>query len=91
MATMAGGSAAEENTGESNVCMPNGFPEGVEPRPQSVAGVERSQYKAAWRKAMKIELDVHKTTGTKLRLRREGGNLLVQNGYSRTRLTMMIS
>ena len=29
MAMMAGGSAAEENTGESNVCMPSGFPEGV--------------------------------------------------------------
>ena len=27
MAMMAGGLAAEENTGESNVCMPSGFPE----------------------------------------------------------------
>ena len=27
MAMMAGGPAAEENTGESNVCMPSGFPE----------------------------------------------------------------
>ena len=27
MAMMAGGPASEENTGESNVCMPSGFPE----------------------------------------------------------------
>ena len=64
MAMMAGGPAAEENTGESNVCMPSGFPEDVEPPPQSMADVERSQYKAAWRKAMNTELDGHKTTGT---------------------------
>ena len=64
MAMMAGGPAAEENKGESNVCMPSGFPEDVEPPPQSVADVERSQYKAAWRKAMKTELNGHKTTGT---------------------------
>ena len=63
-AMMAGGPAAEENTGESNVCMPSGFPEDVEPPPQSVADVERSQYRTAWRKAMKTELDGHKTTGT---------------------------
>ena len=63
-AVMAGGPAAEEHTGESNVCMPSGFPEDVEPPPQSVADVERSQYKAAWRKAMKTELDGHKTSGT---------------------------
>ena len=41
-----------------------GFPQDVEPPPQSVADVERSQYKAAWRKAMKTGLDGHKTTGT---------------------------
>ena len=64
MAMMTGGPAAEENTGESNMCMTSGFPEDVEPPPQSVADVERSHYKAAWRKAMKTELDVHKTTGT---------------------------
>ena len=49
MAIMAGGPAVEENQGESNVCMPSGFPEDVEPPPPSVADVERSQYKAAWR------------------------------------------
>ena len=42
MAMMGGGPAAEENTGESNVCMPSVFPEDVEPPPQSVADVERS-------------------------------------------------
>ena len=31
--------------------------------PQSVADVERSKYKAAWREAMKNELDSQKTTG----------------------------
>ena len=63
MAMMAGGPAAEENKGESNVCMPRGFPEDVEPPLQSVADVKRSQCKAAWRKVMKSELDGHKTTG----------------------------
>ena len=43
--------------------MPSGFPEDVEPLSQSVADVERSKYKAAWREAMKSELDGHKTTG----------------------------
>ena len=64
MAMMAGGRAAEENTGESNLFLPSDFPEDVEPPPQSVADEERSQYKAAWRKAMKTESDGHKTTGT---------------------------
>ena len=66
MAMMAGGPAVEESTRESNVCMPSGFPEDVEPPPQSVgdADAERSQYKAAWRKAMKTELSGHRTTGT---------------------------
>ena len=64
MAMMAGGPAAEENKGESDVCMQSGCPEDVEPPPQPVADVERSHYKAAWRKAMKTELDGHKTTGT---------------------------
>ena len=73
---MAGGPAAEENKGESNVCIPNGFPEYLEPPPQSVANVERFQYKAAWRKVMKTELDGHERPAhTNLRLRREGGNL----------------
>ena len=63
MAMMAGGPAGEENNGESNVCMPSDFPEDVEPPPQSVADVKSSQYKAAWRKAMKTELDGHKMTG----------------------------
>ena len=63
-AMMAGGPGAGENTVESNVCMPSGFPEYVEPPPQSVADVERSLYKSAWRKAMKAELDGHETTGT---------------------------
>ena len=44
--------------------MPSGFPEDVEPHPQSVADVKRSKYKAAWREAMKCEVDGHKTTGT---------------------------
>ena len=52
-----------ENKGELSVCIPSGFPEDVEPPPQSVAYIERSQYKAAWREGMKIELDGHKTTG----------------------------
>ena len=64
MAMMARGLAAEENKGETNVCMPSGFRGDVEPPSQSVADVARSQYKAAWRKAMKTELDDHKTTGT---------------------------
>ena len=53
-----------ENKGELSVCTSSGFPEGVEPPPQSVADVERSQYEAVWHEAMKIELDGHKTTGT---------------------------
>ena len=53
MAMMAEGPAVEENKEVSNVCTPSGFPEDVEPPPQSVADVEGSQYKAAWRKAMK--------------------------------------
>ena len=60
---MAGGPAVE-NKGELSVCMPRGFPEDVEPPPQSIAGVERPQYKAAWHEAMRIEWDGHKTTGT---------------------------
>ena len=44
MAMMAGGPAVEENKRESNVCMPRGFQEDVEPPPQSVADVKRSQY-----------------------------------------------
>ena len=44
--------------------MPSVFPEDRKPSPQSVADVERSLYRAAWRKAMKTELDGHKTTGT---------------------------
>ena len=60
----AGGPALEDNKGELCVCMPSGFPEDVEPPPQSVANVERSKYKAAWREAMKTELDGHKMTGT---------------------------
>ena len=51
---VAGGTAAEDNIGESNVCMPSGIPEDVKPPPQSVADVERSQYKAAWRKEKKV-------------------------------------
>ena len=58
MALMAGGPAVE-NKGELSVCMPTGFPEDVEPPPQSVAGVERSRYQAAWHEATQIELGVH--------------------------------
>ena len=50
MAMMAGGPAAEENKVELSVRMPSGFPKDVEPAPQSVADIERSQYKAAWRR-----------------------------------------
>ena len=39
MAMMAGGPAVEENKGGSNVCMPSGFPEDVQPPPQSVAQI----------------------------------------------------
>ena len=44
--------------------MPSSFTEDVEPPPQSVADVERSRYEAAWTKAMQVELESHKTTGT---------------------------
>ena len=92
MAMMAGGLAAEESTGESNVCMPSGFPEDVEPPPQSVADVWRSQYKAAWRNAMKTELDGHNTTGTyEAATPPRGRKPVGANAYSRTRLTRMVS
>ena len=41
---IVGGPAAEENKVELSVRMPSGFPEDVEPPPQSVADVERSKY-----------------------------------------------
>ena len=63
MAMIAGAPAVEENKEEMSVCMPSGFPEDVEPRPQLVANVQRSKYKASWREAMKNELDGHQTTG----------------------------
>ena len=44
--------------------MPSGFPEDAEPHPQSVADMERFQYKATWHEAMEIGLFGHKTTGT---------------------------
>ena len=34
MAMMAGEPAMDDNKGESNECMPSGFPEDVEPPPQ---------------------------------------------------------
>ena len=43
MTMMAGGPAVGQNIRESNVCMPSGFPEDIEPPPQSVADVERFQ------------------------------------------------
>ena len=52
-----------ENKGELIVGMSSGFPEDVEPSPQSVADVERSPYSAAWHDAVPIELDGHKATG----------------------------
>ena len=64
MAMIAGGPAVEENKGELSVCVTSGFLEYVEPLPQFVAGVERFQFKAAWREAMKSELDRQKPTGT---------------------------
>ena len=39
---MAGGPAVEENKGELSVCMPSGFPEDVEPPPQSVRSTCRA-------------------------------------------------
>ena len=39
MAMIAGGPAAEEIKGESNVCMPSSFPEDVEPPAQPVADI----------------------------------------------------
>ena len=63
LALMAGGPAADKKE-EFSARAPSGFPEHVEPPPQSVADVERSQYRAAWQETMKIELDGHKTTGT---------------------------
>ena len=45
MTMIAGGPTEEENKGELRVCMPSGFPEDAEPPPQSVADVQRSQYK----------------------------------------------
>ena len=53
-----------ENEGELSLCMPRSFLEDKEPPPQSPADVERSQHKATWHEAMKIELNCHKTTGT---------------------------
>ena len=46
------------------MCVSSGFPEDVEPPPQSVADVERSKCRAAWHETTKIELGGHKTTGT---------------------------
>ena len=57
MAMLVGGPAVEETKPELSVCMPSGFPEDVEPPPQSVADVERSQHKAAWREAMQSEVN----------------------------------
>ena len=64
MAMMAGGPAVEGNKGDSNACMPSGFPKDVEPLPQSVADLPRYQYKSAWRKAVKNNLEGRNTTGT---------------------------
>ena len=76
MAMTAEGLSVEENEGELKAGIPSGFPENVEPPPQSVADRERSQHKAAWHEAMKIELDGHRRpVRTKPRHRREGGNL----------------
>ena len=45
MAMMGGGPAVEENKGELSVRMPRGFAEDLDPPSQSVADIERSQYK----------------------------------------------
>ena len=45
------------------MCMRSGFPETVEPSSQSLADVERSQYKATWHETLEVELDGHQTTG----------------------------
>lgn len=58
------GGLAVENREELSVPTPSGFPEYVEPPPQSVAKIERSKYRAAWHEAMKVDLDGYKTTGT---------------------------
>ena len=64
MAMMTGGSAVGKNKGELSVFVPSGFPGDAGPPPQSVANVERSICKAAWREAMKSGLDGHETSGT---------------------------
>ena len=61
MSMMAGGPV--DNKGELHACTASDFPADVEPPPQSAADVERSKYILAWHEAMKIDLDVHKTTG----------------------------
>lgn len=53
MALMA--DVPELNKRESRVCMPMGFPADLEPPLQSVAGLERSMYGAAWHEAMELE------------------------------------
>lgn len=47
LARMAGGFAAE-NKRELSVSIPSECPEDVEPRPSSVAYIERSECKPAW-------------------------------------------
>ena len=64
MAMMAGGPAVEDNIGDLRVWLPSGFPQDVEPPPQSSAYVECSKYKASWAEDMENEFDGHKTTGT---------------------------
>lgn len=63
MTLMAGGLASESKR-KLSARMPSGFSEDVEPPPQSVAYVERSEYKAALQEDMNIESDAHKTAGT---------------------------
>lgn len=55
---------AGHDVGKLSVCMSSGCPVDVESPPQSVADVERSEFKAARHKATQDEVDDHKTSCT---------------------------
>lgn len=44
----------EVNSGTSSVCVPIYFTADMEQLPHSVAGVERSMYRAGWKEAIKL-------------------------------------
>ena len=75
MVLVAVGPAAGNVTGLS-VCMPSGFQKDVEPPPQSVADVERSQHKAPRHETMKLSRTVTiRQVHTKPRPHHKGQNL----------------